>query len=103
MGDTGSLFLGAMLVGCAMRVGRPFVMLLAGLVYVLEGISVMIQVTVFKLTHGKRRFFKMAPIHHHFELCGLSEVKIVALFLALTVLVCAASYYFISSNLPAAI
>lgn len=103
MGDTGSLFLGAMLVGCAMRVGRPFVMLLAGLVYVLEGISVMIQVAVFKLTHGKRRFFKMAPIHHHFELCGLSEVKIVALFLAVTVLVCAASYYFISSNLPAAI
>ena len=95
MGDTGSLFLGAMLVGCAMRIGRPLIMLLAGLMYVVEGISVLIQVTVFKATHGKRRFFKMAPIHHHLELCGLSEVKIVAVFLAVTVCVCAASYFLI--------
>ncbi len=95
MGDTGSLFLGAMLVCCAMRVGRPLIMILAGLVYVIEGISVMIQVTVFKLTKGKRRFFKMAPIHHHFELCGLSEVQIVAMFLAFTAVIAAASYFVI--------
>ena len=50
---------------------------------------------IFKATHGKRRFFKMAPIHHHLELCGLSEVKIVAVFLAVTVCVCAASYFLI--------
>lgn len=95
MGDTGSLFLGSVLVCCAMRVGRPLIMILAGLVYVLEGVSVMIQVAVFKLTKGKKRFFKMAPIHHHFELCGLSEVQIVGMFLAFTVVIAALSYLII--------
>ncbi len=95
MGDTGSLFLGSMLVGCAMRLGRPLVMILVGLVYVLEGVSVMIQVFVFKITHGKKRFFKMAPIHHHLELCGLSEIKIMAIFLAVTAALCALSYFLV--------
>ncbi len=95
MGDTGSLFLGAMLVGCAMRLGRPLVMVFIGLVYVLEGLSVLIQVLVFKATHGKKRFFKMAPIHHHLELCGLSEVRIMAIFLAVTAAVCALAYIFV--------
>ena len=95
MGDTGSLFLGAMLVCCAMRVGRPLIMIIAGLVYVFEGLSVMIQVAVFKATKGKKRFFKMAPIHHHFELCGLTEVKIVAMFLAFTAVIAALSYFII--------
>lgn len=79
MGDTGSLFLGGLMVGMAFMIDNPLIILIAGFMYILETISVMIQVTYFKLTHGKR-FFKMAPIHHHFEQCGMSENKIVALF-----------------------
>lgn len=93
MGDTGSLFLGSMLVVCAMRIGSPLLMVLIGLVYVIEGLSDIIQVTVYKLSGRKKRFFKMAPIHHHFELCGMSEVTIVALCLGITVAVSALAYY----------
>jgi len=93
MGDTGSLFLGSMLVVCAMRIGNPLLMVLIGIIYLLEGISDIIQVSVYKLSHRKKRFFKMAPIHHHFELCGLSEVTIVALFLGITVIASALAYY----------
>lgn len=92
MGDTGSLFLGAMLVSCVMRIGRPWLMFLIGIIYVIEGVSVMLQVGYFKLTHGKR-LFKMAPIHHHFELCEYSEVQIVAMFLSVTVLASVLAYY----------
>ncbi len=93
MGDTGSLFLGVMLVTGAMRIGNFWLVGLIGLVYLLEGVSDIIQVGVYKLTRGKKRFFKMAPIHHHLELCGFSEVAIVAIFLGVTALACAASYY----------
>lgn len=85
MGDTGSLFLGGLVVGLAFLAKNPFVVLFCGLIYILETLSVILQVGYFKLTHGKR-LFKMSPIHHHFEKCGWSEVKIVSVFSALTVL-----------------
>ena len=81
MGDTGSLALGGFVAGTAYMLQMPlfFSLLIVGLIYLVEVLSVMIQVTYFKATHGKR-FFKMAPIHHHFELCGWSETRIVAVF-----------------------
>ncbi|MBQ4574931.1 MAG: phospho-N-acetylmuramoyl-pentapeptide-transferase [Clostridia bacterium] len=88
MGDTGSLFLGGMVVGLAFMLNNPLIVVICGLVYICETLSSMIQVIYFKLTHGKR-FFKMAPIHHHFEKCGWSEVKIVAVFSLVTLVLCA--------------
>lgn len=87
MGDTGSLFLGAAVCGMAFALDMPLVLILVGLVYILETLSVMIQVTYFKLTHGKR-FFKMTPIHHHFEMSGWSEVKIWTVFVSVTCVMC---------------
>ena len=78
MGDTGSLALGGFVAGTAYMLQMPLFLLIVGLIYVVEVLSVMIQVTYFKATHGKR-FFKMAPIHHHFELCGWSETRVVAI------------------------
>ena len=65
----------------------PWIILVVGLIYLVEVLSVIIQVTYFKKTGGKR-FFKMAPIHHHFELCGWSETRIVAVFSTVTMLLC---------------
>lgn len=79
MGDTGSLFLGGMVCALAFGVNMPILLLLLGIVYVLEILSVVLQVGYFKLTHGKR-LFKMSPIHHHFEMCGWSEMKICFVF-----------------------
>lgn len=76
MGDTGSLFIGGVLCAVAFGIGRPLLLLPMGIVYFLETVSVMLQVSYFKLTHGKR-LFKMSPLHHHFELCGWSENEIV--------------------------
>ena len=87
MGDTGSLALGGFVAGTAYMLQMPLFIILVGLVYVVEVLSVMIQVTYFKATHGKR-FFKMAPIHHHFELCGWSETRIVAVFSVVTAVLC---------------
>ena len=87
MGDTGSLALGGFVAGTAYMLQMPLFILLVGLIYVVEVLSVMIQVTYFKATHGKR-FFKMAPIHHHFELCGWSETRIVAVFSVVTAVLC---------------
>lgn len=84
MGDTGSLFLGGLVVGIAFASGRPVLLILTGVVYLMEAFSVMLQVTYFKKT--KKRLFKMSPIHHHFELSGYSEEKIVFLFSAITFL-----------------
>ena len=86
MGDTGSLFLGGMIVGSAFLMNNPLLVLVFGLVFVLETFSVMLQVGFYKLT--KKRIFKMAPIHHHFEKCGWSEVKIVTVFSFLTIAFC---------------
>ena len=87
MGDTGSLALGGFVAGSAYILKMPWIIVIVGLVYLVEVLSVMIQVTYFKKTGGKR-FFKMAPIHHHFELCGWSETRVVAVFTIITALLC---------------
>ncbi|GHV09780.1 phospho-N-acetylmuramoyl-pentapeptide-transferase [Clostridia bacterium] len=91
MGDTGSLFLGGMLCGISFAMDAPLLLIIVGLVYIIEMLSVMIQVSYFKLTHGKR-FFKMAPLHHHFEKLGWSEVKIDAVFVSITAALCVLAY-----------
>ncbi|MCR5666582.1 MAG: phospho-N-acetylmuramoyl-pentapeptide-transferase [Eubacterium sp.] len=91
MGDTGSLALGGFVAGCGYILNEPFVMVIVGLVYWAEILSVMIQVTYFKATKGKR-VFRMAPIHHHFELGGWSEVKVVTVFTIITIFLCGAGY-----------
>lgn len=87
MGDTGSLALGGFVAATAYMMNMPLFILLVGFIYLVEVLSVIIQVTYFKATHGKR-FFKMAPIHHHFELCGWSETRIVAVFSIITAILC---------------
>ncbi len=87
MGDTGSLALGGFVAGTAYMMQMPLFIIIVGLVYLIEVASVMIQVTYFKKTGGKR-FFKMAPIHHHFELCGWSETRVVAVFSIITAILC---------------
>jgi phospho-N-acetylmuramoyl-pentapeptide-transferase len=91
MGDTGSLFLGGFVVGLAFLVNSPLVIVLAGIVYIAETLSVILQVASFKLT-GKR-IFKMSPIHHHFEKSGWSEIKIVSVFSLVTVIFCLLAYW----------
>ena len=87
MGDTGSLALGGFVASTAYMMNMPLFLLLVGIIYLVEVLSVMIQVTYFKVTHGKR-FFKMAPIHHHFEKCGWSETRVVTVFSIITALCC---------------
>ncbi|HIW82924.1 MAG TPA: phospho-N-acetylmuramoyl-pentapeptide-transferase [Candidatus Dorea gallistercoris] len=87
MGDTGSLALGGFVASTAYMLQMPIFILIVGLIYLVEVLSVMIQVTYFKKTGGKR-IFKMAPIHHHFELCGWSETRVVAVFSIITALLC---------------
>ena len=84
MGDTGSLFLGGLVTGAAFMINYPLLILYFGIVYTLEGVSDVLQVAVYKLT--KKRLFRMAPLHHHFEQCGLGEVQIVFLFCGITLL-----------------
>ena len=92
MGDTGSLFLGGAVCGMAILLEQPLALLIVGFVYVAEALSVILQVFFFKTT-GKR-IFKMSPIHHHFEMCGWSERKIVAVFTLVTAVLCAVMYIF---------
>ena len=87
MGDTGSLALGGFVAGTAYVMQMPLFILIVGLIYLIEVLSDIIQVTYFKATHGKR-IFKMAPIHHHFELCGWSETRVVAVFSIITAILC---------------
>ncbi len=87
MGDTGSLALGGFVASTAYMLQMPVFILIVGLIYLVEVLSVMIQVTYFKKTGGKR-IFKMAPIHHHFELCGWSETRVVAVFSIVTAILC---------------
>ena len=87
MGDTGSLALGGFVAGTAYVMEMPLFILLVGLIYLVEVLSVIIQVSYFKATHSKR-IFKMAPIHHHFELCGWSETRVVAVFSVITAVMC---------------
>ena len=92
MGDTGSLFLGGAVAGLAFACEMPLILLLVGLIYIIETLSVILQVTYFKVSGGKR-LFKMAPIHHHFEMCGWGEKKIVLIFSGITVLLCLVAYF----------
>lgn len=87
MGDTGSLALGGFVAASAYMLKMPLFIAVAGFIYLVEVLSVIIQVAWFKLSGG-RRIFKMAPLHHHFELCGLSETRIVAIFTIITALMC---------------
>mgnify|MGYP000855763464 FL=1 len=91
MGDTGSLFLGGAVAALAFAYDMPLILLLVGFVYLCETLSDIIQVTYFKLTHGKR-IFKMAPLHHHFEMCGWKETKVVAVFAAVSTVFCVLAY-----------
>ena len=87
MGDTGSLALGGFVAATAYMMQMPIFLAIVGFIYVIEVLSVMIQVSYFKISGGKR-IFKMAPIHHHFELCGWSETRVVAVFSIVTALLC---------------
>jgi phospho-N-acetylmuramoyl-pentapeptide-transferase len=91
MGDTGSLALGGFVASTALVLKLPFVIPIVGVIYLLEVLSVILQVGCYKLTHGKR-IFKMAPIHHHFEQCGWSETRIVIIFSMITALMCLAAF-----------
>ncbi len=91
MGDTGSLFLGGAVVGIAFALDMPLIIFTAGLWYMIEALSVVLQVASFKLF--KKRIFKMSPIHHHFEMCSWSEHKIVRTFSLFTALMCIISYF----------
>ena len=92
MGDTGSLFLGGLVVGGAFMMKNPLLVIVFGIVYIIETASVILQVCYFKLTHGKR-LFKMSPIHHHFEQCGWSEVKIVVVGMIVTIAASVLSFF----------
>ena len=98
MGDTGSLFLGGVVCALAFALDMPLILILVGLVYILETLSVILQVGYFKLTHGKR-IFKMAPIHHHFEMCGWKEEKIVFVFAGVSVVMCMLAWFGISGRI----
>lgn len=91
MGDTGSLALGGFVASSAFMMQMPLYIAVVGLIYLVEVLSVIIQVTYFKKTGGKR-IFKMAPIHHHFELCGWSETRVVAVFSIVTAILCLVAY-----------
>lgn len=95
MGDTGSLFLGGAVCALAIALDMPLILILVGFVYIMETMSVILQVSYFKLTHGKR-LFKMSPIHHHFELCGWKEERIVLTFAGVSALMCAIAWFGIS-------
>ena len=98
MGDTGSLFLGGVVCALAFALDMPLVLLLVGFVYIMETLSVILQVGYFKLTHGKR-LFKMAPIHHHFEMCGWKEVKIVLVFAFVSAIMCVLAWFAVTGFL----
>lgn len=92
MGDTGSMALGGVLSGIAVVTGKEFLLPLVGLIYVLEALSVIIQVAYFRKTGGKR-FFRMAPLHHHFELGGMKEYNVVYMFCAVTAVLGVIAYF----------
>jgi phospho-N-acetylmuramoyl-pentapeptide-transferase len=91
MGDTGSLALGGFVGATALIMKLPLFIIIVGFIYLAEMLSVMIQVSYFKATHGKR-IFRMAPIHHHFELGGWSETQVVGVFTIVTAILCILGY-----------
>ncbi len=92
MGDTGSLFLGAVIMGCGIMAGELLLFVLAGFMFVIEMLSSLLQRTYYKLSHGKR-IFKMAPLHHHFEKCGWKEWDIVFLFTFISLIFCVLAWF----------
>lgn len=99
MGDTGSLFLGGMVCGLAFALNLPLIIPVVGLIYVVEVLSDIIQVVYFKKTHGKR-FFRMAPLHHHLELGGWSETKLFCVFSLITLALCVVSFLGVMNRYP---
>ena len=100
MGDTGSLFLGGAVAGLAFCLDIPLILILVGIIYIAEALSDIIQVTYFKLTHGKR-IFRMAPLHHHFEMGGWSEEKLFFVFSGITVAACILAFWGVMDRFPA--
>jgi phospho-N-acetylmuramoyl-pentapeptide-transferase len=92
MGDTGSLFLGGAVCAMAFAMDMPLILIPLGIVYIIETLSDVLQVAYFKATHGKR-IFKMAPIHHHFEMCGWNEYKVFAVFSGVSAVFAVISYF----------
>ena len=90
MGDTGSLFIGGLIAAVAISVGMELFIIMSAFVFLFEALSVIIQVSVYKKT--KKRVFKMAPVHHHFEMCGWKETKVVTVFCLITLALCIISY-----------
>ena len=97
LGDTGSLFLGGAVCGTAFALDMPLVLVMVGIIYIIETMSVILQVGYFKATHGKR-LFKMAPIHHHYEKCGWSEERIDLTFAAITAVMCILAWFGVSGR-----
>ena len=91
MGDTGSLAIGGFVAGISYVMNMPLFIVIVGFIYLIEVISVIMQVTYFKMTNGKR-IFRMAPIHHHFEKGGWSETKVVNVFTTVTIIMCLIAY-----------
>ena len=98
MGDTGSLFLGGVVCALAFALDMPLILILVGFVNIVETLSVILQVLYFKITHGKR-LFKMSPIHHHFEMVGWKEEKIVLIFAGVSALMCVIAWFGISGRI----
>jgi len=92
MGDTGSLFLGGAVAALGFAMDMPLILIPVGIIYIAETGSVILQVAYFKATHGKR-LFKMSPLHHHFELSGWSENKLVTVFSTITLVCCALAFW----------
>ena len=100
MGDTGSLFLGSAVCGMAFALDLPLILILVGIIYIIETLSDIIQVTYFKATHGKR-IFRMAPLHHHLEMGGWNEKKVVFVFASISLVFCILAFFGVIGRFPA--
>ena len=100
MGDTGSLFLGGAVWALAFAFDMPLVLILVGIIYIIETLSDIIQVTYFKATHGKR-IFRMAPLHHHLEMGGWNEKKVVFVFASISLVFCILAFFGVMGRFPA--
>ena len=99
MGDTGSLFLGGAVCGLAFALDIPLILIPVGIIYIAETLSDIIQVGYFKLSHGKR-IFRMAPLHHHLEMGGWSEIKLFCVFTVITLAFCALAFWGVMYRYP---
>ena len=100
MGDTGSRFLGGAVCGMAFALDMPLILILVGIIYIIETLSDIIQVTYFKATHGKR-IFRMAPLHHHLEMGGWNEKKVVFVFASISLVFCILAFFGVMGRFPA--